>query len=268
MEHSEKFETNRNTWNTKVKIHAESEFYDLPNFRNGKSSLNKYELEALGAISEKSILHLQCHFGQDTLSLARMGAKCTGVDISDAGIELAQQLNTELNLDAKFVCCNVLDTSENISEQFDIVFTSYGTIGWLPDLKPWAKMISERLKPGGFFYVVEFHPIAWMFDYTVSPPIMKYGYHQKDAIYEEYEGTYADPNSKMISKEFGWNHSLGEIISALATAGLQIEYLNEYDASPYNIFPGLEKNKEGMFEMASKMYPLIFEVKAKKIPQL
>ncbi|MCG2418153.1 class I SAM-dependent methyltransferase [Aequorivita sp. F47161] len=264
MEHFEKFETNRKTWNSKVAIHAESDFYDLDNFKNGKSSLNKYEVDALGNIAGKNILHLQCHFGQDTLSLQRLGAKCTGVDISDEGIKLAKQLNSELKLDANFVCCNVLNTSENISEKFDIVFTSYGTIGWLPDLKPWAKMISERLKPGGFFYIVEFHPIAWMFDYTVSPPVMKYGYQQKKFIYEEYEGTYAEKNSKMISKEYGWNHSLGEVITSLSEAGLHIEFLNEHDASPYDVFPGLIKNRGGMYELQNKLYPLIFEVKAIK----
>ncbi|MBG43368.1 MAG: SAM-dependent methyltransferase [Aequorivita sp.] len=264
MNYSEEFETNRKTWNSKVAVHAESEFYDLENFISGKSSLHKYEIEALGIISGKRLLHLQCHFGQDTLSLARLGAKCTGVDISDEAIKLAKQLNAELKLDAEFVCCNVLDTSKYVSEKFDIIFTSYGTIGWLPDLKPWAQMITERLKPGGFLYIVEFHPIAWMFDYTVSPPEMKYGYQQKEAIYEEYEGTYANKDSKIVSKEYGWNHSLGEVITSLSEAGLQIEYLKEHDASPYNIFPGLEKNREGMFELGNKMYPLVFEVKAIK----
>lgn len=259
-----KFEINRKTWNTKVAIHAESEFYDMESFKSGKSSLNFYEIRALGDISEKEILHLQCHFGQDTLSLARLGARCTGVDISEKGIKLAKKLNKELNLNSDFVCCNVLDTSKYVSKTFDIVFTSYGTIGWLPDLKPWAKMIFERLKPGGLFYIVEFHPIAWMFDYTVSPPEMKYGYHQKDSIYEEYEGTYANKNSKMISREYGWNHSLGEVITSLADAGLHIEYLNEHDASPYEVFPGLVKNDAGMFEFANKLYPLIFEIKALK----
>lgn len=265
MKHSAQFAINKDTWNAKVAVHANSEFYDLDNFKKGKTSLNKYELNALGKLSGKSLLHLQCHFGQDTLSLARMGANCTGVDISDEGIKLAKQLNTELNQNANFVCCNVLDTSEFISEKFDIVFASYGTIGWLPDLKPWAKMISEKLKPDGFFYIVEFHPIAWMFDYTVSPPIMKYGYQQKEAIYEEYEGTYADVNSKIVSKEFGWNHSLGEVITSLSDVGLHIEFLKEHDASPYNIFPGLVENEEGLYELTKKMYPLIFEVKASKV---
>ena len=180
------FKTNKATWNDKVKVHAKSDMYAMDDFKKGKSSLMKYEIEALGNIEGKSLLHLQCHFGQDTLSWSRLGAKSVGVDLSDEGIKLAQELNNELSLDATFVCCNVLDTSDYITDTFDVVFTSYGVIGWLPDLKPWAKMIAERLKNGGTFYMVEFHPIVWMFDYLEDKPIMKYGYMQKEVIYEEY----------------------------------------------------------------------------------
>ena len=265
MDFKKAFETNRETWNKKVAVHAASEFYNMKEFKKGASSLNPYEINSLGDVSGKLLLHLQCHFGQDTLCLTRMGAKCTGIDISEEGIKLAQKLNKELDLDAKFVRCNVLDVSKNISEKFDIIFTSYGTIGWLPRLKPWAQMISERLKPGGFFYIVDFHPIAWMFDYNTKPPKLEYGYMQKEAIYEEYEGTYAEPESKMISKEYGWNHSLSEVINALIEAGLTIEYLNEFDGTPYDIFPSLIKSKDGLFELPNKNYPLIFEVKARKV---
>jgi len=259
------FDINRETWNKKVAIHAKSDFYNVDEFKNGKSSLNKYEVTALGDVSNKALLHLQCHFGQDTLSWARMGADCTGIDLSDEGIRLAKQLNEELGLNSKFVCCNVLDVSKYIKSQFDIVFTSYGSIAWLPDLKPWAQIIYERLKVGGVFYIVEFHPIVWMFDYTTNPPKLAYGYHQKEAIYEEYEGTYTDEKSNMTSKEYTWNQSLGEIITSLIDAGLTIECLNEYDASPYNIFPELETNNEGMYELSNKLYPLLFELKAAKI---
>ena len=223
------FEVNKATWNEKVKVHAKSDMYDLEAFKKGKSSLMHYELDALGDLKGKSLLHLQCHFGQDTLSWSRLGAKCVGVDLSNEGIKLAQKLNEELNLDAEFVCCNVLDTSKYVKEKFDIVFTSYGAIGWLPDLKPWAQMIVERLKKGGTFYIVEFHPIVWMFDYTEGKPIMKYGYMQDEVIYEEYEGTYANQSSKMMSKEYGWNHGLGEVITVLTEAGLHIDYLKEHD---------------------------------------
>lgn len=258
------FSANRATWTQKVLVHAESDMYDLEAFKSGKISLMSYETNALGDVSGKTLLHLQCHFGQDTLSWSRLGAKCVGIDLSDEGVKLAKQLNEELNLDAEFVCCNVLDTSKNVRETFDIVFTSYGVIGWLPDLKPWGLMIAERLKKGGTFYMVEFHPIVWMFDYLEGKPIMKYGYMQDEVIYEEYQGTYADTNSKMISKEYGWNHGLSEVINALTEAGLHLEYLKEHDESPYNVLPDLVKAESGMFVTKDKLYPLIFEIKAIK----
>lgn len=259
------FEANKQTWNEKVKVHAKSEMYDLEAFKKGKSSLMNYELAALQDVKGKSLLHLQCHFGQDTLSWSRLGAKCVGVDLSDEGIKLARSLNEELQLDANFVCCNVLDTSKHVKETFDIVYTSYGVIGWLPHLKPWGQMIAEKLNKGGVFYLVEFHPIVWMFDYLESKPVMKYGYMQDDVIYEEYEGTYANQNSKMVTKEYGWNHGLSEVINALIEAGLHIDYLNEYDESPYNVLPDLVKTKSGMYETKDKLYPLIFVIKATKL---
>ncbi len=259
------FKINKATWNDKVKVHAKSDMYDLKGFENGKTSLMSYEIEALGDVKGRSLLHLQCHFGQDTLSWSRMGAKCTGVDLSDEGINLAQRLNDKLSLDAKFVCCNVLDTSKFLKDTFDIVFTSYGVIGWLPDLKPWGKMIAEKLKKGGTFFMVEFHPIVWMFDYLKGKPIMTYGYMQEDVIYEEYEGTYANKSSKMVSKEYGWNHGLGEVISALTQAGLHIEYLKEHDESPYDVLPDLIKADSGMYITKDKLYPLIFTLKATKL---
>ena len=264
MSESKYFETNKATWNEKVSIHAKSEMYDLDAFKRGKSSLMPYELKALSNVKRKSLLHLQCHFGQDTLSWSRLGAKCVGIDLSDAGIKLAKELNTELELDADFVCCNVLDTSKFVNNTFDIVFTSYGTIGWLPDLKPWGKMIAERLTIGGTFYIVDFHPIVWMFDYLDGKSVMKYGYMQDEAIYEEYQGTYANQASKMISKEYGWNHGLSEVVNALTEAGLNIEYLNEYNESPYDVLPDLIKTNSGMYVTKDQLYPLIFEIKATK----
>ncbi|WBX72101.1 class I SAM-dependent methyltransferase [Tenacibaculum retecalamus] len=265
MENKEQyFVTNKETWNKKVAVHAKSDMYDLKAFKKGKNSLMKYELDTLGDISGKSLLHLQCHFGQDTLSLARMGAKCTGIDLSDEGIKLAEELNTELNLDANFVCCNVYDTNEYVLETFDIVFTSYGVIGWLPDLKPWAKVVASKLKSGGTFFIAEFHPIVWMFDYQNDDVKMRYKYNQKEVVYEEYSGTYADTNDEMITKEYGWNHGLGDVITALTSEGLQIDFLKEYDECPYNVLPNLEETENGMFVTKDKLYPLIFTLKATK----
>ena len=125
-------------------------------------------------------------------------------------------------------------------------------------------MIAQRLKNGGVFYMVEFHPILWMFDYLEEVPILKYGYHQKGVIYEEYKGTYADTNANITSKEYAWNHGLGDVVSSLSEAGLTIEYLKEYDESPYDVFPNMIKNKEAMYETSDKLFPLIFAIKAFK----
>ena len=259
------FETNRNTWNQKVDIHAKSDMYALEKFKAGACTLMPYELKALGDVKGKSLLHLQCHFGQDTLSWSRRGALCTGVDISDDAIKLARRLNRELDQNTRFVRSNVLDTSLCIKDQFDIVFTSYGVIGWLPDLKPWGYMIAEHLNSGGTFYMVEFHPILWMFDYLETPPKLKYHYNQDEVIYEEYQGTYADDNASIMSKEFGWNHGLGEVVSALTEAGLKIEFLKEHDESPYNVFPNLQQTNSGMYKMKDQLFPMVFEIKATKL---
>ncbi|WP_242119805.1 class I SAM-dependent methyltransferase [Aestuariivivens sediminicola] len=259
------FNINRVTWNKKVQEHAKGTFYNLEAFKNGRSSLNAYELDALGEVKGKSLLHLQCHFGQDTLSLSRMGARCTGVDISDVGIEMASQLNDDLELDAQFVCCNVLDTKAYIKEVFDIVYTSYGVIGWLPDLKPWGAIIADKLKKGGTFFMAEFHPITWMFDYLNDEPKIAYGYMQDEVIYEEYKGTYGNEQSQMLSKEYAWNHGLGEVITALTEAGLHIEYVNEFYESPYDILPNMVRTKTKMYALEDRLYPLIFTVKATKL---
>jgi len=261
MKTEDAFNRNRETWNARTMFHYESDFYDKSAFAKAKNSLNQYEQQALGDVAGKRLLHLQCHFGQDSLSWAHKGAIVTGVDISDTAIKLAGKLSGELNIPATFVCCNVLDTSKYVTDKFDIVFTSYGTIGWLPDLQPWAQMIASKLNPGGIFYMVEFHPIAWMYDYTVEPPVMKYHYAQKEAIHEQYSGSYAAPDASIISNEYGWNHSLSDVVQSLINAGLKIDKLAEHDASPYDIFPGMIK-KDDMYVLKDQLYPTIFEVQA------
>src|SRR5437868_117554 len=133
---------NRESWNKRTEVHVGSEFYDLEGFLNGNTSLNSIELGLLGNIKGKSILHLQCHFGQDTISLARLGADVTGVDLSDRSIEKAVEIAAQTNSGATFICCDIYDLPRHLDKKFDIVFTSYGTIIWLPDLDKWAKLIS------------------------------------------------------------------------------------------------------------------------------
>lgn len=260
------FEVNKETWDKKVSIHTKSEFYDVDSFKKGKSSLNIYELVELGDVKGKSLLHLQCHFGQDTLSLSRLGAKCTGIDLSSEGVKQARLLNKELGLDATFIESNLYDVPTNVEGKFDVVFASYGVIGWLPDLKTWGKIIAEKLKNGGVFYLIEFHPIVWMFDFLQTPPKLTYPYLKSEAIYEEYKGTYTNNDADIISKEYGWNHGLGEVVSALTEAGLQIEFLHEFEKSPYNSFPEMNKTDDGMYVLKEnqRMFPLLYSIRASK----
>ncbi|MBC7425711.1 MAG: class I SAM-dependent methyltransferase [Bacteroidia bacterium] len=255
------FNDNKLLWNEKTKHHLNSEFYDLAGFKAGRDSLNPVEIALLGDVKEKSILHLQCHFGQDTLSLARKGAKATGVDLSDTAILHAKQLNTELNLAAEFICSNVYDLNEKAGS-FDIVFTSYGTIGWLPDLDKWAEVIRRHLKPGGTFIMVDFHPVVWMFDDDFTH--IKYPYHNHGVITETNKGTYADRNAPIRQISHGWNHSISEIINALVSHSLNINSFDEYNYSPYNCFNGLIETAPGKFkiERFEDKIPMVYAIKA------
>ncbi len=261
------FEENKLSWNKRTAIHKDSAFYDLVSFKNGISSLNKIELDELGDVKGKNLLHLQCHFGMDTISWEREGAIATGIDFSDEAIKLAKEINTELDMHVEFVCCNVYDLKQHLDNKFDIVFTSYGTIGWLPNLDDWAALIAHFLKPGGIFYMVDFHPTLWMMDENFEK--IKYNYFNKQVITEEISGTYSDRNASIKSIEHGWNHPLSEIINALLKHNLRIKLFNEFSYSPYNCFKNMEQGQAGMWRiigMDEKM-PILYSIKAVKQSQ-
>ncbi|KAA5534859.1 class I SAM-dependent methyltransferase [Taibaiella lutea] len=230
---------NKDAWNKRTDVHVSSSFYDVEGFFNGASSLQTTESALLGDIHGKSVLHLQCHFGMDTLSMARMGASVTGVDLSDKAIEKAEELNRTLGLNARFICCDLYDLEQNLDEQFDVVFTTYGTIGWLPDLEKWGAIIQRFLKPGGKFVFAEFHPVMWMFDNQLEK--IEYSYFNREAIVEDSTGTYTDRNAQIEYTEISWNHSLDEVFSALLHHGISIEQFREYDFSHYNCFSNLKQ---------------------------
>lgn len=227
---------NRQSWNNRTDIHLKSEFYNLNGFLNGAGSLNTIELALLGDISGKSILHLQCHFGQDSISLSRLGASVTGVDLSDKAIENARKLSKEMNADATFICCDIYELPQHLHQQFDIVFTSYGTIGWLPDLDKWANVISTFLKPGGNLVFVEFHPVVWMFDDDFNK--IGYNYFNTGPIIETESGSYADRDAPITQEYICWNHGISEVLNSLIKNGLKIYSFDEFDYSPYNCFKG------------------------------
>ncbi len=258
------FEANKDGWNKRTMIHKDSAFYDLSSFKAGKSSLNALELEELGDVKGKSILHLQCHFGMDTLSLARLGANVTGMDLSDNAIALAKDLSAETGIAAHFVCSNLYDLPQHLQGKFDIVFTSYDVVGWLPDLDKWAEIIHHFLKPGGTFYMVEFHPVVWMMDEHFQH--IKYFYHNEELIYEKQTGTYTDRGAAIEYEEYSWNHSLGEVINSLIQHGLQLQHLNEFSFSCYNCFNNMVQGEDGYWRvkgMENKI-PMMYSVKAVK----
>lgn len=233
--HNEYFEANRQHWNQRTVVHKHSDFYDLKGFLAGRNVLAEIELNKIGnQVAGKSLLHLQCHFGLDTLSFARMGAKVTGIDIADEAIKTAEQITIDAGLEANFVCCNVYDTRQYVKDTFDMVFTSYGTIGWLPDLDKWAKVIADSLNKGGTFYMADFHPVVWMFsdDFTK----LQYPYANSGVLAFENQGTYTDRDADISGKEYGWNHSISEILNALISNGLEIQLFNEHNYSPYPCF--------------------------------
>lgn len=256
--------TNQNLWNKKLAHHLNSEFYDLDGFLNGKTSLKELELEMLGDVNEKSILHLQCHFGQDSLSLARMGAKVTGVDLSDQAIAKAKELNQHLKLKANFICSDVYDLKNKLSEKFDIVFTTYGVIGWLPNIDKWADTISHFLNPGGILVFVEFHPVLWMFDDKVEE--VTYTYHKTEPIIELEEHTYAAHNAEINMNSVTWNHSIGEVINALIKNGIEIKALSEYPYTFFPISPQFEAVGKGRYQVKKhgNKLPLLYSILGKK----
>ncbi len=257
-------ETNRKTWNEKTKVHIKSDFYENENFLKGKSSLKSIELNLLGNITGKSILHLQCHFGQDSISLSRLGATVTGIDLSDEAIKRAKEFATQTHTQINFICCNIYDLPNHLDEQFDIVFTSYGTITWLPDLDEWAGIVSQYLKPNGKFVIVEFHPVVWMFDDQFDK--VGYNYFNTGAIIETETGTYADRDAPLEQDFVSWNHGISELLNSLIKNGLEINSFDEFDYSPFNCFMHTLETEPGKYRIKhlGNKIPMIYSILATK----
>lgn len=256
---------NKKAWDNKVPYHIASSFYGNNEFIKGKSSLKHVEIELLSRLplSGKKVLHLQCHFGQDSISLARLGAEVTAVDFSNTAIEKARELAKECKVKVDFIEDNVLTYNPSGIAIFDIVFTSYGTIGWFPDLRSWAAVVSRSMKSGGTFVMVDFHPFVWTFDDEIKS--LAYDYFQADPIVEVTNGTYADRTAPLNDTIATWNHGMAEIITALVDTGLIVKEFKEYDYSPYDCFSNLREDEEERFRFAHlqvripMLYSLVLE---------
>ncbi len=268
MNEDKYFNTNLKRWKDLVDINVKSRYYDLEGFKSGKSSLLPIELDELGDVSGKSLLHLQCHFGMDTLSWARLGANVTGVDFSDKSIALARELSQELNIPAKFVISNIYDIPNVLNDKFDIVFTSYGTICWLPDLVKWAQIISDCLKPGGIFYIIDGHPFGFLIDDKQEPFRVGFNYFSEGKpIFFEEGPAYADPSADLQNQAcYEWDHPMSEIINVFLNANLEIEFLHEFPFSFHKIHPDMKKREDGYYEFQNLKFsvPMMFSIRAHK----
>ncbi len=256
---------NLKLWNEWTDVHERSSFYDLAGFRAGRCSLHPVERDELGPVEGKALLHLQCHFGLDTLSWARRGARVTGVDFSNRAIALAQSLSRELDLGATFICSELDRLPELLTATFDVVFTSWGILAWLPELGPWAKVVAHFVKPKGIFYMVEQHPLLNVFNDELQPAHSYF--HTRHPMQCEVHGSYADPTA-VVEQPFSyqWTHSVSDVIGALLGAGLHLEFLHEFPYLPYPRFKTMVQVEDRWWRLPDDAFqlPLSFSLKASK----
>lgn len=262
---------NRARWDETVDIHINSDFYRVAEFKSGGTSLDPLILEELGDVSGLRLLHLQCHFGLDTLSLARLGADVTGLDFSPKAIEAANALAIQTNTKARFVEARVEDAARIAGTGFDLVFTSWGVLMWLPDITLWAEAIAACLRPGGRFYIAEGHPALWMFDdtketYLENMRVVR-SYFLQGAQQWENIHDYAEPDVSLTHyRSHEWQHGIGEVVSALASAGLRIDFLHEHDKLVWPGIPGMVKTDTRYYRapQGAPIVPMAYSISARK----
>ena len=263
-------EANSRNWNERVPIHAASAFYDVEGFKEGKSSLLSIELDELGDVAGKSLLHLQCHFGMDTMSWARLGAKVTGVDFSEEAIALARSLSEELDIDARFVLSNVYDLPQvpDGPGQYDVVFTSYGVLCWLPDLERWAQVIAHFLRPGGTVYIVGGHQAGLIYDDREGVTELKVDgpYFPTPEPMRFEAGPSYTGEASTTTETYEWAHPISEVLNSVISAGLTVEFLHEFPFAGYQVYPMMKRGEDGWWRLPEhqESVPLLFSLKATK----
>jgi SAM-dependent methyltransferase len=269
----EYLEANRKRWDELADHHFKGKYYNVDKFINtDEISISDLILNEVGNVNNKTLLHLQCHFGKDTLSWARLGAQVTGVDFSSRAIQLAIQLSKKIDIQSTFIQSDIneLDSTNLKPSSFDIVFTSNGAIYWLPDLNKWAQFIATYLKPGGFFYIADSHPTGNIFDDERPDKKIRVRYpyfHQEKPLEFDEEGSYADEGLELHNtKEYGWIHNMGYIVNSLIDAGLRIDFIHEFPFVSWQMLPFLEEREEGWFYLPDNFpkLPLTFTLMATK----
>lgn len=253
-------QANLSNWNTRAALHIRDAtgFYDVDGFLAGRDTLHPVEAAEIGDVKGKRLLHLQCHFGLDTLSLARRGAVVTGLDFSPVAIEGARNLAARASLPATFVEADVYDARHVIDGEFDRVFSTWGTICWLPDMKRWTQAVADMLAPGGAFYFADTHPSAMFLEEREGRLEPTYGWRtplEKPDAFVEAQSYTGDAHETAVTL-YNWIHPLSDVIGGLLEAGLRLDFLHEHERLPYKLFPLMVPAGDGMFRLPDGAVPL------------
>jgi len=259
---------NRRKWDESVPLHVAAPSYDVPSFLRGRSTLQPLEVKEMGSVRGKSLLHLQCHFGLDTLTWARRGARVTGVDFSLPAVRAARRLARRAGIKARFIQSNVYDLPDVLNGSFDIVYTGKGAMCWLPDIERWAQVVATFLKPGGRLYLLEDHPVAEIFpnDPPITSLVPKDPYFGSRALREVYDGTYATHEKMKYKVSYSWIHPISETLSALIRHGLDITSVREYPYSYWPRYPFMTEDRQGYWHLTQQagVIPLMWSVTARR----
>jgi SAM-dependent methyltransferase len=261
------YELNQAFWNERVPLHVRSAFYDVDGFRRRPDALRPFEQVEVGEVAGRTLLHAQCHFGLDTLSWAGRGARVTGLDFAPAATAAARALAAELAIAAEFVTADVYDAVAALGGRtFDIVYTGFGALVWLPDIERWAETMARLVRPGGFLYLAEFHPFATIFEEDDGRHV-ELDYFSSRALVETAPGSYADPTAETRANTVvSWIHPIGEVVSAIAAAGLRVEFLHEHDVSLFPMYPAMRRGPDGYYRAPEgrPRVPLAYTVRASR----
>jgi len=257
---------NRACWDEMAPVHDRS--YDISALLAGGHRLDHVQVGEIGDLRGKKVLHLQCHIGTDTLSLARLGADVTGVDFSAGSLEAAAELSRKTGLEARFILSPIYDLRDHLTEKFDLVYTSIGVLCWNSDINLWAGIVADFLKPGGKFYLMESHPFLNVFDDEASSLVVSNPYFTggKPRDWPGGSPDYADESYivRNSTREFTW--TLGNVHNALVDAGLRIEWIHEFDFLHWKALECMEPCGDGFWRLPEplNMIPLLFSLMAEK----
>jgi SAM-dependent methyltransferase len=261
---------NRARWNELARLHVRSPFYGVDAFRAGDLALDPIVDAELGPVDGLRLVHLQCHFGLDTLLLARRGADVTGLDFSDAAIEAARALAAETHTPARFVQSDVYEAPRALGTRFDLAFVTWGAINWLPDIAAWARVVADVLEPGGRLYLAEGHPTLAILEQADpgAPIVPTYDYFQGPApLVSHSDRSYSgDPDPVANTAMHEWIHPIGAVVTALIVAGLDVAWLHEHDAVPWQALPCLIGGADGLFRLPPDRprLPLAYSLAARR----